>query len=69
MSTAEKMRQETRARQYGRGYPRAAIGHIPFPGFRSQQQVRNAERRDNLIAAQSPARAVEYGFDPEAVRP
>jgi hypothetical protein len=50
--------------------PRAAVGHMPFPGHRTQAAVRAqqeaAKRRDR---EREPFRkAMEYGFDPDTLK-
>lgn len=48
------------------GVPRAAVGHMPFPGHRTQLTIRlqteaAKRRRDAQIR-----RAKEYGYDPDS---
>ena len=57
-STVEFMR----CNRFLPNYARAAEGHMPFPGHRTQKQIREASETARV------RRAREWGYDPSSLR-
>jgi hypothetical protein len=43
--------------------PRAAVGHMPFPGHRTQETIRLQQE----AARKGRRMAMEFGFDPDSL--